>query len=385
MVRAMKRYAAAAVLWGIAVGAVAYRYGVLPFMWSSPWKHVLPGLAIGLVFAGRALTRDAENSRADGRDDVRPAIPLLVALGLAGAALAFGLSYLAFPTLNRLSLERRDLPGFSLALPSGDEIQNDKDYARGRLSLKNVGGVNGVAIVGWEPGIEPATETDLKLVGELMVKAIDKTATASMTKVAGSDGKPVDTVLFRGEAAMALSMLQCGTRHVVIATGGRDVAMDLHERVIKSFVCKPVEELEATAKMTFPLVIDLPGWYAIANDPDQIQITDGENALTLRTTDANVKLDIAALVEPMFKAAGVQGSITSRDGDRVNIVLSDGGDSMDGWVRLVSCPKSSAFILALGTSKDNLDFLYNRVSAARCLRSGEPAQQWPTPPATLQQ
>lgn len=376
MVRAMKRYAAVAAMWGVALGLLAYRYGMLPFMWTSGWKHILPGIAIGLAVAGQQLLRQPDETRRE-----RPALPLLIAIGAAGALLAFGLSYLAFPTLDRISIEKREFPGFSIALPSGDVHEDRGDYSTGKLALKNAGGVKGVVIVAWEPGTG-MTGDELKVVGELMVKTLDQSATATMTKVAGPDGKPVETVMFRGDAALAMSVLTCGKRNVVIATGGSDPAMGLHGRVIASFVCKPDPTQDAAAKMTFPLVIDLPGWYVSENEPDQIQITDGQNALVLRAQDRDLNVDIGVIVEPMFKAAGVDGKITSRQGDRVNLTMSEGQESMDGWVRLVKCPTASAFVMALGTSQDNLDFLYDRVTKARCLRDGESAQQWPSPPAT---
>jgi hypothetical protein len=376
MVRAMSsRYYAAAAMWGVALGAIAYRYGVLPFMWASPWKHVLPGIAIGLVVAGQQLVRSG-----DDRGE-RPGLPVLAGLGVVAAALAFGLSYLAFPTLDRVAIEKREFPGFSLAVPSGEVVENRQDYAAGKLTLKNVGGANGVVIVAWEMGAG-MTEQELRMVGELMVKALDANATSTLTTVRGPDGKPVDTIVFTGDATMTLSALVCGARHVMVATGGKHAAMSLHERVIQSFECKPVPGIEETAKMTFPLVIDLPGWYLSADEPDQLQVTDGQNALTLRAQDRNLNVDVAIIVEPMFKAAGIDGKITSRQGERINITMSDGTDSMDGWVRLVKCPTATAFVLALGSSKDNLDFLYDRVNKARCLREGERPQQWPTPPAT---
>jgi hypothetical protein len=378
MVRAMSsRFYAAATLWGIALGAVAYRYGVLPFAWASPWKHVLPGLAIGLVVAGQQLVREAD----DTRERKRPALAVLLSLGVVGALIAFGVSYLAFPTLDRLSISKREFPGFALSLPSGDVANDNEDYAAGKLTLKNVGGVNGVVIVGWNMG-EAFTDTELQAVGEIMVKALDANATSKLTKVSGPGGKPVATIVFSGDATMTLSGLVCGGRNVFVATGGKHAAMSLHERMISSFECKPTPGLEETAKMRFPLVIDLPGWYAAADERDQMQVTDGENMLVLRTQDRDLNVDMGLIAEPMFKAAGVEGKITSRQGDRVNITMADGSDSMDGWIRLVKCPSAAALVLALGNSKDNLDFLYDRVTKARCLREGEQPQRWPTPPAT---
>jgi hypothetical protein len=378
MVAAMNRYViAAATMWGIAFGTLAYRYGVLPLDWSSPWKLVVPGAAIGLAVGARQLFRDGSDD-AEGRK--RPALPILLGLGMVGALLAFGLSYLAFPTLTRASIAKREFPGFSVSLPSGDVIEDRHDYATGKLTMKNAGGVNGVAIVAWELGAGLTTD-EMKLVGEMLSKAIGAGGTSSQTKLPGPDGKPVDTMLFDGDVSMMMTVLGCGGRHVIIATSGRNRASSLHERVIASFACKPDPAQEATAKMTFPLVLDLPGWYVMENEPDQMQITDGESALTLRAQEPNLKVDIAMIVEPMFKAAGVDAKITSRQGDRITITMSDGTDHMDGWVRLVPCPTASAFILALGGDAAKLDEVYKRVTTGRCLRPDEKPQEWPSAPA----
>jgi hypothetical protein len=375
MVRAMSgRYYAAATMWGFALGAMVYRYGVLPFDWSSPWKHVLPGLAIGLAVAGQQLMRDAD----DGRK--RPGVPVLLSLGVVGALIALGAAYLAFPTLDRLSIKPRQFPGFTLALPSGDVVEDRPDYAMGKLTLKKVGGLDGIVMVAWEMG-EDMTEQDMQLVGELLTKAIGvKGATSTVTNMPGPGGKQVPTIVFTGDLVMTLSGLPCGGRHVIIATGGRHSVKSLHERIIGSFVCKPDPSQESTARIAFPLVIDLPGWYLSENEPDQIQITDGASALTLRTQDPNLKVDLEMIIEPMFKAAGVEGKVTSRQGARVNIEMSAEGEHMNGWTRLKSCPTGTAFVLALSADDHALDTMYEKVDAARCLAPGEKPQQWPAAP-----
>ncbi|HEY5950036.1 MAG TPA: hypothetical protein VIV40_31290, partial [Kofleriaceae bacterium] len=241
----MNRFVAAAAMWGLALGAVAYRYAVLPFDWSSGWKHVLPGAAIGLAIAARQLVRDG----GDGHEVKRPGLPIMLGLGAVAALIAFGLAYLAFPTLDRARLARHEFPGFSVAVPDGDVIEDRHDYATGKWALKNAAGANGVAIVAWDIG-EGMTKNDLQLVGELLVKAIGAGgASSSMTSVAGPDGHPVETIVFAGDVTMQMSVLRCGGRNVVVATGGRDRAMSLHERVIASFICKPDPAREATAAM----------------------------------------------------------------------------------------------------------------------------------------
>lgn len=372
----MNRYAAAALLWGFALGVVVYRYVALPLDWTSPWKHVFVGGAIGLAVAARQLVRVP----ADSSERKRPALPLLLAIGVAGGLVAIGMAYLAFPSLDRASISPREFPGFSIALPSGEVTEDRQDYAAGKLTMKNTGNARGVAIVGWELG-GPMSEQELQMVGELLVKTIGPIGASTLTKLRGPDGTSVDSIVFGGDMSMTMSVLVCGRRRVFVATGGSDPAPGLHERILASFVCKPDPAKEGTAAMTVALVIDLPGWYMGVREADQIGITDGENMLLLRPQYSSAQVDLAMLVEPMFKAAGVQGRVTSRAGDRVNIAMSDGTDEMNGWMRLVPCPTGSTLVLAIGVSSESLDLMYERVGSARCLRPGEAAQVWPDPPA----
>src|SRR5689334_20854669 len=165
MVRAMNRHAVAAMMWGVAVGALAYRYGVLPFEWASPWKHVLPGIAAGLVVGGKQLVSMGEHE-----DVKRPAVPLLLALGVVGGLVAFGISYLAFPTLARAGISKRELPGFSIALPSGERFEEGRDYNLGKLVLKNAASSRAVVFVQWELGAM-LEKDDLQPVADILSKA----------------------------------------------------------------------------------------------------------------------------------------------------------------------------------------------------------------------
>ena len=374
MVRAMNRYGAAALLVGLAVGVFAYRYGVLGFFWESPWKHVLTGGAIGLAIGASQLFRmQSEEVR-------RPGLQVLLPIGVVGALAGFGALYLAFPTVDRLSLERREFPGFSIAMPSGTTVENRTDYANGKVTIKDIGGQRGVVTVGWDLGEIP-TQSDLQVMSELLVKAMgSKIAGRSMTTVAGPDGKAVDTIALDGEPDLLMSALACGGRYMMIATGANDSPRALHERIVKSFVCKPDPALEATAKKIFPLVIDLPGWYVLAEEPDQLQITDGTSLLMMRAQDAKLDIDPSIVVEGMFKAAGMNGSITGRHGKRVDIRIEDGSDQMNGWVRLVPCPNATGLVVALAQDQAALEMLDERVTKARCLGSNEPPQQWPAAP-----
>ena len=374
------RYIAASILIGVALGALVYRYGMLPLGWSSPMRHVFTGGAIGLAVGAHALIRDGKAREPDAK---RPAVPPLLALGALGVLVAFGVSYLAFPGLARASIEQREFPGFSLALPKGEVIEDSFVYANGKYTAKNVADAGGVVIVQWQLGT-PMTPEELKLVANLMGPALGKKidGTARTTTVPGSDGKPVDTILYGGGGgSFTLSMLTCGNRQVLVATGGGSSTLELQKRVIASFQCKPDPKQEATAAVEIPLVLDLPGWYMAVREIDQIQITDGVTGnLTMRTFPRDFKVDLADVLGPIFKAAGIDVKVGEKVGERVPLTLSEGSDSIDGWATLKPCPTGTAMVLGLADTPEQLDQLYERVRTARCLRPGEPAQQWPDPP-----
>ncbi|HEY5922205.1 MAG TPA: hypothetical protein VIV11_11065, partial [Kofleriaceae bacterium] len=209
----------------------------------------------------------------------------------------------------------------------------------------------------------------------------------SITTLRGPNGEAVKTAIVdagnRGKLTM--SSLSCGTRNIMVATmGHHDEVATLHQRVVASFTCKPDPAQEPAATLHFPLVLDLPGWYAEYHEADQIGITDGENGhLTLRTMPRTLNVDLAQVVKPMFEAAGAQNVEVGvmRDG-RIPIKVAVDGETALGWVKHVKCPTTDAFVIAIASDDATADLLHQRVSEARCIAKGEPPQQWPpAPPA----
>lgn len=375
----MNSYAAAALMWGIALGGLVYRYVMLPFEWSSSWSHLLPGALIGLSVAARQLLRQ----RGGGAHRERPAFAWLLGLGVVGAALSFGLAYIVFPTVDRVSIARREFPGFSIALPQGDTAEHRTDYVSGGFTLKNVGGANVVVAVHWEAG-EEMTQDELKLAADVIAKGLHVKGRSSITVMPGPEGKPAGTILIEGEPSMLLSQLRCGMRRVFVVTTGGPLPRRLHERILTSFECQPNAALESSAKMEVPFVLDLPNWYLAAREPDLVQLTDGAEAfLVIRPLGGSLsleKLDYDVLVRSISQAAGVEGRVTKREGDRVWLTMTTDGDSVEGWMRFVKCPTATTLVLALAAESSKLDWLHERVKAARCLRQGEKPQVWAAPP-----
>ena len=364
-------------MWGFAAGLVAYRYGVLPLLWQSPARHVVPAIAIALVLGGRPLV-----ARREG------AVGSLVLAGVAGAALAFGLCFAAFPTLSRAKLETRAFPGFSIALPSGETIDDQTaSYAMGKLAMKGIAGSRSVLILQWELGGEMTPE-DMKLVAQVLSSAMpDLAGEPRVTTVAGPDGKPLQSILFDGDRGVfEVSAIVCGARHLLVATGGERAALALHERIVASFQCTPDPEREAQAAVfSFPVDLDLPGWYATSRDPEAFEITDGKTAtLTLRTLPPGLNLPLERMLAPIFQASGLTEGLevgAKLPDGRVPYKLTIEGETTVGWAALVSCPTASGLVIAVAWDHMIGDALHDKVAAATCRAANAPAQTWPDPPA----
>jgi hypothetical protein len=363
-------------MWGFAVGLVAYRYAVLPFLWSSPWRHVVIGVAAGLLVGGRALLR-----RRDG------GLGGLVLAGILAAGAGFGAGYAAFPSLSRAPLTTRSFPGFSIDLPRGETVEDQSaGYATGKLIMKNIAGSGSVSLLIWNVGGE-MTADDMKMVAKVLSAAMPGIpGTPHVTTVPGPEGKPSQSIVYEGDdAVFEVSSLVCGARQFVIATGGQRGSLALHARIVASFSCRPDPERDAKeAVFSFTIELDLPGWYASDRDPEAFEITDGKTAtLTLRTMPSGMKVDLEHVLQPMFEAAGVTEGLEVGqklpDG-RVPFKLSADGETSVGWAAMFPCANASGLVIAVAWDHETDDALYDKLAAAKCMRPGAPPQTWPDPP-----
>lgn len=371
------RFVMAACMWGIAACVLVYRYAMLPLDWQSPMRHVLIGVAFGLAFGGQALWRTVR-----GAGTPRPRLFVLIAGAAAGAALAFGAMYLAFPTLDRAPLAKRQFPGFEMSMPEGELVQDSLDYTAGKLVLK-VGGRRGVVAIQWEPGTE-WTEDEItamaKAVGAGLGDKIE--GEPRVVTLPGGDGKLVSTIVFDGNSTFALSLLRCGIRDVVVAAVVHGNALRLQRRMVASFVCRADPARDATARVAIPLWLDLPGWYAVEREVDQIEISDGAAHLTLRTVIGSANVPLEKLLAAALSFAGANVTIGQREGDRIPLTFHEDGEEAHGWAQLFPCPRGTALVFGIATDRPGADALHERVTnAARCLREREPAQEWPDAPA----
>lgn len=364
-------YLLASVFAGAAVGLVLYRYGMLPFVWKSKGSFLFPGLAAGLGVAAHSVVKNR---------DGRPAFPLLALGGLFGAAAAFGLAFLAVPSLGRAAPTVHELPGFSIGLPPGD-VPDQKffEYDVGKLMVKNVGGSGGVIAVSWEGGA-PSRE-DLELAAKALGPAMGATGVPTIVTMYGPRGTAVDTILIDSDKSpMRLSFLPCGSRRVMIATMAGSETETVHARALPTLVCKPDPKRETLTPGMVPLVAELPGWFATERDPNQVVLSDGSGMVLLKTMTASPS-GVEDMVVPMFNAIGWKLAVTGHAGGRTLVSGTIEGELVHGWVRSVSCGTQAVMIVALATSLEGADKLATQLQSARCLRHGETPTAWPDPPA----
>lgn len=364
-------------MWGVAFGLVAYRYGVLPFIWASKLQFIVPGLAAGSFMGGLQLFR--QRPRPTRRSEPYPVMAMF-GLFAVGFALAFGIMYKAFPTLDRTVLTKRALPGFSIALPSGEKVAEEVAYPTGKVMLKNVGDMRAVVIVQWEPG--PMLSSDeLRMIVPLFEKFMTNGPGATkLISIRGPDRKPLDTLLHdTDDVDLELTSMPCGVRHVFIATAASSGLATLHQRIVNSFECHPDASQESqSAELAFPLKLDLPGWHVVSKDDEVTQISNDSASLALRTIAPVAHVpDLADFISATFEQMGAHVTILEKQDNFIRVKLQDADSTATGWIALIRCPQAFALVMALVGDEVAGTELYARVKAARCLQPGEAPVQFP--------
>lgn len=364
-------YLLGSVFAGAALGLVLYRFGMLPFAWKAKGSFLFPGLAAGLGVAARSVVKNREG---------RPGAPLLALGVLFGAGAAFGLAFLAVPSLGHARPTVHELPGFSIGLPPGDvPDQRFFEYDVGKLMVKNIGGAGGVIAVSWEGGA-PSRE-DLELAAKALGPSMGVTGIPTIVTMSGPRGTAVDTVVIESDKSpMRLSFLPCGARRVMIATMAGSDTETVHARTLPTLVCKPDPKLETLTPGVVPLVADLPGWFATERDPNQVVLSDGSGIMLLKTMTATPS-GIEDMVVPMFNAIGWKLAVTGHEGGRTLVSGTIEGQLVHGWVRSLSCGTQAVMIVAIATDLDGAGKLATQLQSARCVRHGEAPTAWPDPPA----
>ncbi len=299
--------------------------------------------------------------------------------GVALALVAVGVRF-ALPALGLARLEKRALPGFSLALPHGKVAREERDYARGTFL---VAADDSDAVVGavWSPSDGEATSPqELEATAQVLAGGIGSLpkGKAEPIDVAGPDGKPLGSIRLGDRTWVTMAM--CGARQIALVTIAAHGSERLHRRVVRSFGCAPDDAQEGALRNEgSALVLDLPGWRAAGRTPDRVQITDGRAALILQNVPSNIDTpELRAALGPLMQAEGVTVTLAPPREGRVDFTMKMGADTTSGWARVIHCGARSEAIMAIAENGAAADALFGRVGNARCRRPGEPAQAWPS-------
>ncbi len=359
-----------AVLVGLGIGVFAYRFAVLGLFWTGSTKWIFPAVGAGLVAAGfKMQSLDTQSER--------PAVATRIALAIVGIGVSMGILYLLVPTLSRVGLERRALPGFSIDAPTDKPAIEVVDYNTGNVTWKQVGGANAVLSVSWQVG--GASKEDL----ELGMKALSSEIGGSpqyMT-LPGPNGKQVDTVKVdtNKDVPLYMSTLPCGNRGVIVMTIGVDGIETVQRRMLQSFVCTPDPEKESAEPGIVRVAIQLPGWYVDEAEHGQLTVTDGKAILILREISSS-QTKLQELVVPLLNAFGGNVSAKPAVGDRLPFSGTIEGERVEGWARRIACPTHGVLILAMANTVEDSEAAYVASTNAGCLRPGEKPPTFPAAP-----
>lgn len=272
---------------------------------------------------------------------------------------------------------RHALPGFSLALPRAPVISRQGDYQVGKLVVRNPRPPTGFFVsIEWAAG--EATRAALLAGERAFAEALDIRDPPRLATTPGPDGQAVDTLVLEVDRApLRIARLPCGRRYLQIAAYG-DVDVDaLFARVLASIRCAPIEEQEALVRWQVPLALDLPGWYALAQAPGRLALTDG--SATLLALRHPARLDADALAA-LLQGLGADVRLTAgADGELRYAGRWEEKTVHGGAVQRV-CRGGTVVLLAFAPDEDAATRLLGRANGARCARPEETPQTWPAPP-----
>lgn len=360
---------AAAGLLGVALGALVYRYAVLPFAWNSSFSPVFIGLAVGGVMSARLLIKD--------RSPRWPSRGLAVLMGLAAVAATMGVAFLLAPPLGHTKLAVRELPGLSIALPVGDASNESLAYDTGSVEYDHVGGSRSVIKVIWEPGTM-LNQDELDVVGRALASGLGGDGPAKTILMPGPGGTPVKTVFMHIDGgSMWLSMLPCGSRRVMVASYGDPAIESVQRRMLSSVQCRPDPAREGQVG-TIPVVVDLPGWGRTDDEPGQLELSDGHSIALIKPMDPGfTEEDVGKTVSVMFAGLGEDVTAGRASGGVTPLHGTLEGTEVVGFARILECPGANALLMALSPGQEQADQVAAEMQSARCLRPGEAPQSWP--------
>lgn len=305
---------------------------------------------------------------------------MAMAMAIAGTFLVIGVPLCLnnLPSLDAAPLVPRQLPGFSISLPPGEEKASDRPYYMGRFELTDVAGRGGRIIVRWAPGGEMELTEVEQLAREIAVVA--KIELSSTTQWPGPTGTPVQTAVLRKPTGKIwISVMSCGQRRIVIFSDGPEAMGELHRRILPTIACQPVPASEAQLS-TLPWTIELPaGWLLVEAPPGRVTLAKGEQGIAVSGgIDPSQHAHLPEVLGTLFSSEGLE--LTVRwEGDRLAIRSTlDDGLPLVGWAWVLECPMGGVLVMALAGDAAAVAEVSELVtSKGRCLKPGEVAPPWP--------
>ena len=361
-----------AMISGLGLGLLVYRFAVLGLAWNHSRSWLFPGLAVGAAMIGQQIARS--------RPGPRPPLIGRILVGLAGAALAFGAVRFVVPPLADTRLTVRALPGFSVALPAADQVTEQLDYMTGKVELRNVASMNSGLIVGWSA--DGGGEESVDVAAKALATTLGAGTTYALIEMAGPQATKVPTILLhtpKGE--MRMSLLPCGKRTITVTSIGTDGSAAVHARVLTSIVCTPDAALEVRPDGALRLAIDLPGWQAHEKLPSQVTLFDPTGTVgVLLSEQQNTTVPLVKMANALLPTLFDGVKVGAADQGFIAFSATSDGAPLTGWIADRTCPTHRVFIVMFADASGDDTALRAAVRGAHCLGPKDPLTSWPDAP-----
>jgi hypothetical protein len=359
----------AALVVGLGVGALVYRFAILGVRWNGSLRVILPGVAAGLIGAG--FTLHAVETKGE-----RPRTSTRIALAIVGISIAMGVLYLCVPSLERMPLERRQLPGFSIDLPTDTPTTERIEYALGQIEFTNVGDARSTVGISWA---REQSETTLEVALAAVAKLGKVHATPTPVSFPGPEGMSARTlgIGFDTETPMRMTQLTCGKRTLFIMSFGSAGIESVHRRMLKSVVCTPDAAFE-NAENAVRVVLEMPGWTTVEKSSSVLTLSDGESLLVMFEGHPRnwTMVELVAALPVFLHDIGVAVAKPALI-DRIPFEMMVAGAPAVGWLRNVRCSTHGVMLVAIADTEEQAEAIYSASSNARCPRDGEAPSEWP--------
>jgi len=308
---------------------------------------------------------------------------------------------LAIASCKKKSIEfhRLELPGFSIEVPTFVKAPVKPEYRAGDVQRQQFPGnieVPTAISVSWQPGaimtVEELPATARVLLAEFVPKGTKTTFGAARTvTVGGQTATQLDAKLATVDALFI--DITCGKRTVMITIATVEHFTTIRDRMLKSFVCKPVEADEAALDSLVAVGADDPktfdGWRYADTDHSVVNITNGEMVVVFAETQKPDGIELDTFRKVLPQLFGASGATFTPDTDgRETRTLAGGerrqfergkvtieGETVAAVLSLWACPdgKRAVFGFAMIVlpeipASKAIDF----ITKVRCGKVGDP-------------